>query len=133
MMSAPTTTAAAAAAATNNHLASLLSPTTNYFLCPTGAGSNSDTLTKPILEGCPVWGFCSGSAKNFRQHVRSGDVFLFTAPSTGRFNRVGVVREWREDPTASVSSQFWAPMAYSMARPYTVHFSVQLDHPLVGG
>ena len=51
----------------------------NFFLCPTGpAGLNDHTLERHTLDGCPLWGFLEGIAKNFRKVIKPGDVFLFT-------------------------------------------------------
>jgi hypothetical protein len=86
-------------------------PPPRYYLCPTGkGGGNSGTLERRALDGCPVWGFTEGSAMNFRPHMQPGDILLFTARGTGRFQRVGVVKEWRDDLDSAVSGQFWAPM-----------------------
>ena len=89
-------------------------PIPSYFLCPTGKGDNSSTLERQVLDGCPLWGFTEGSAKRFRPHIKPGDVLVFGAPGTGRFNRVGVVKEWRDDLESAVSGRFWAPMDYCM-------------------
>lgn len=90
-------------------------PLPSIFLCPTGTGDNSNTLDKQVLKGCPVWGFTEGSAKRYiRRHMKPGDVLLFSKPGTGLFDRVGVVKEWRDDPDSAEGSHFWAPMCYNM-------------------
>ena len=86
-------------------------------MVPTGpADVNDHTLSKKVCDGHYLWGFCAGLYSRIFEHVRPGDLFLFTTAGTGKFNRLGRITSKKVVP-ATEADLYWTRMDYQMGGP----------------
>lgn len=103
------------------------------FMVPTGIlGYNDHTLEDIVPQvGTYLWGFAQGLYSRIFSHIRAGDILLFTSCGTGKFNRVGIVKEKRV-VNQGECDKFWSRMDYNMGSGPKTNVGFPLLVPLKG-
>jgi len=84
---------------------------------PTGVpGVNDHTLDERVCDNHYLWGFCAGLYSRIFEHVKPGDIFIFTSAGTGKFNRVGIVTS-KSVVSPKEADKYWSRMEYQMGGP----------------